>query len=71
MFGLLAFENANLITFRQIRPNSSLIFKQFNIFYPLKYVLNNMLVTKVCKLGWAPWNLSCFEFKFEDIRLSS
>ena len=22
-------------------------------------------------LGWAPWNLSCFEFKFDDTRLSS
>ena len=21
---------------------------------------------KVCRLGWAPWNLSCFEFKFDD-----
>ena len=22
-------------------------------------------------VGWAPWNLSCFEFKFDDTRLSS
>ena len=27
--------------------------------------------TKVCTLGWAPWNLSCLEFKFNDTRLSS
>ena len=25
----------------------------------------------VCKLGWAQWNLSSFEFKFDDTRLSS
>ena len=25
----------------------------------------------VCKVGWAPWNLSCFESKFDDTRLSS
>ena len=24
----------------------------------------------VCKLGWAPWNLSCLEFKFDATRLS-
>ena len=24
----------------------------------------------VCRLGWAPWNLSCLEFKFDDTRLS-
>ena len=23
-----------------------------------------------CRLGWAPWNLSCLEFKFDDTRLS-
>ena len=25
----------------------------------------------VCTIGWAQWNLSCFEFKFDDTRLSS
>ena len=24
----------------------------------------------VCTVGWAPWNLSCLEFKFDDTRLS-
>ena len=31
--------------------------------------LNEELCTHwnmVCKVGWAPWNLSCFEFKFDD-----
>ena len=23
-----------------------------------------------CNVGWAPWNLSCLEFKFDDARLS-
>ena len=23
-----------------------------------------------CRLGWAPWNPSCLEFKFDDTRLS-
>jgi len=25
----------------------------------------------VSRLGWAPWNLSRFEFKFDDTKLSS
>ena len=24
----------------------------------------------ISKVGWAPWNLSCLEFKFDDTRLS-
>ena len=29
-----------------------------------------LLLKTVPRLGWAPWNLSCLEFKFDDTRLS-
>ena len=31
---------------------------------------NYTVPLSICRLGWAPWNLSCLEFKFDDTRLS-
>ena len=33
--------------------------------------LSSKLSCNICKLGWAQWNLSSFEFKFDDSRLFS
>ena len=40
-------------------------------FYFMKWKLSLSHLLQVCTLlGWAPWNLSCLEFKFDDTRLS-
>ena len=33
--------------------------------------ISNVHILLVHSLGLTPWNLSCFEFKFDDARLSS
>ena len=40
-------------------------------FFKLKIFQWACKFMKVCIVGWAPWNLSCLEFKFDDTRLSS
>ena len=42
---------------------------QWNLLLPYTYA-QRYSCKYVCTLGWAPWNLSCLEFKFDDTRLS-
>ena len=53
-------------------PKSKMQAMYIKVNFDLKSPENlSFCLYKVCRLGWAPWNLSCFEFKFDDTRLSS
>ena len=37
----------------------------------IEWAITHLTLFNIKIIGWAPWNLSCFEFKFDDTRLSS
>ena len=53
--------NSNIISY--VSSDNSRIFKYYFSISLYKYLC-------IYNLGWAPWNLSCLEFKFDDTRLS-
>ena len=67
---LMSFEIFFLLTIVRNR-NVPIIVSTFFLLGSLhKLRLHFLAFDHVPTLGWAPWNLSCLEFKFDDTRLS-
>ena len=76
LFDVFSKEIANIITAKKDMPPEDIVSLQASFWIPNNLRNSNILTNPreeyddLCILGWALWNLSCFEFKFDDTRLS-